>query len=132
LNKARPNYFIKVAQLFFGRIQMKNYIYCTTTAKGEQTFYLMAQGTKYFLFVQAYRRSNKEVFEQGISLYDLRKLKKHCSYSVRHTATKLPAYIRYVEQECGISVMEMTKRKQPNWKNKKRVAGNDSFDWEVA
>ena len=50
---------------------MKNYIYCTTTAKGEQTFCLMAQGTKYFLFVQAYRRSNKEVFEQGISLYDL-------------------------------------------------------------
>ena len=49
---------------------MKNYIYCTTTAKGEQTFYLMAQGTKYFLFAQAYRRSNKEVFEQGISLYD--------------------------------------------------------------
>ena len=98
---------------------MKNYIYCTTTAKGEQTFYLMVQGTKYFLFVQAYRRSNKEVFEQGISLYDLRKLKKHCSYSVRHTAAKLPAYIRYVEQECGIMVMEMTKRKQENHKRKK-------------
>ena len=84
---------------------MKNYIYCTNTAKGEQTFYLMAQGTKYFLFVQAYRRSNKEVFEQGISLFDLRKLKKHCSYSVRHTATKLPAYIHYIEQEYGISVV---------------------------
>ena len=67
---------------------MKNYIYCTTTAKGEQSFYLMAQGTKYFLFVQAYRRSNKKVFEQGISLFDIRKLKKHHSYSVRHTAEK--------------------------------------------
>ena len=99
---------------------MKNYIYCTTTAKVEQTFYLMAQGTKYFLFVQAYRRSNKEVFEQGISLYNLRKFKKHCSYSVRHTVTKLPAYIRYVEQECGISIMEMTKRKLENHKSKKR------------
>ena len=52
---------------------MKNYIYCTTTAKGEQSFYLMEQGTKYFLFVQAYRKSNKEIFEQGISLFDLRK-----------------------------------------------------------
>lgn len=52
--------------------------------------------------------------------------------SVRHTAAKLPAYIRYVEQECGISVMEMTKRKQSNWKNKKRFIVNNSFDWEVA
>ena len=114
---------------------MKNYIYCTTTAKGEQTFYLMTQGRKYFLFVQAYRRSNKEVFEQGISLYDLRKLKKHCSYSVRHTATKLPAYIRYVEQECGIIVMETTKRKQESHeshKRKKRFVDTISLDWEVA
>ena len=111
---------------------MKNYIYCTTTAKGEQTFYLMAQGTKYFLFVQAYRRSNKEVFEPGISLYDLRKLRKHYSHSVRRTAEKIPAYIHYIEQEYGISVMEMTKRKQSNWKNKKRFVINNSFDCEVA
>ena len=111
---------------------MKNYIFCTTTAKGEQTFYLMAQGTKYFLFAQAYRRSNKEVFEQGISLFDLRKLKKHCSYSVRHTIQKLPGYIRYVEQECGIIVMEMTKRKQESHKRKKRFVDSISLDWEVA
>lgn len=112
---------------------MKNYIYCTTTAKGEQTFYLMAQGTKYFLFVQAFRRSNKNIFGHGVSLFDLRKLKKNCSFSVRHTATKLPAYIRYVEQESGISVMEITKRKQTKTKNRKtRLADDCSFDWEVA
>ena len=111
---------------------MKNSIYCKTTAKGKQTFYLLTQGTKYFLFVQEYRRSNKEVFEQGISLFDLRKLKKHCSYSVRHTAEKIHVYIRYIKQEYGISVMEMTKRKQSNWKNKKRLIVNNSFDWEVA
>ena len=111
---------------------MKDYIYCTNTAKGQQIFYLMAQGTKYFLFVQAYRRSNKKVFEQGISLFDLRKLKKHHSYSVRHTAEKIPAHIRYIEQEYNITVMEMTKRKQSNWKNKKRFIVNNSFDWEVA
>lgn len=98
---------------------MKNYIYCITTAKGEQTFYLMAQRTKYFLFAQAYRRSNKEVFGQGVSLFDLRKLKKHCSYSVRHTIQKLPTYIHYVEREYGISVMEMTKRKRETLKERK-------------
>ena len=111
---------------------MKNYIYCTTTAKGEQTFYLIAQGTKYFLFVQAYRRSNKEVFEQGISLFDLRKLKKHCSYSVRHTATKLPAQIHYLEKEFGISVMEKTKRKQFKSYIKKPVLDCEFWDWNVA
>lgn len=107
---------------------MKNYIYCTTTAKGEQTFYLIAQGTKYFLFVQAYRRSNKEVFEQGISLFDLRKLKKHCSYSVRHTATKLPAFIRYIEQEYGVHVLEMTKRKQAKVYNRKLMRDEEVYD----
>jgi hypothetical protein len=107
---------------------MKNYIYCTTTAKGEQTFYLMAQGKKYFLFVQAYRRSNKEVFEQRISLFDLRKLKKHCSYSVRHTATKLPAFIRYIEQEYGVHVLEMTKRKQAKAYNRKLMRDEEVYD----
>ena len=82
--------------------------------------------------MQAYRISNKNVFGQGIALFDLRKLKKHHSYSVRHTAEKIPAHIRYIEQEYGISVMEMTKRKQSNWKNKKRFIVNNSFDWEVA
>lgn len=111
---------------------MKNYIYCTTTAKGEQTFYLKAQGSSYYLFMQGYRRSNKEVFEHGISLCDLRKLKKHCSYSVKHTAEKLPTYIRSIEQEYGILVMEKTKRRQSNWKNKKKIVNNNSFDLEVA
>lgn len=111
---------------------MKNFIYCTTTAKGEQSFYLTAQGTKYFLFAQAYRRSNKEVFEQRISLYDLRKLKKHCSYSVRHTAEKLPVYIRYIEQEYGILIMEKTKRKNLNRHDKKRFGDDDCFNEETA
>ena len=42
-----------------------------TVAKGEQAFYLVANGVKYFLFNQAFRRSNKDVFEKGISLFDL-------------------------------------------------------------
>lgn len=110
---------------------MKNFIYCTTTAKGEQSFYLMTQGTKYFLFAQTFRRSNKDVFGQGISLFELRKLKKHCSYSVRHTAEKLPAYIRYIEQEYDILIMETTKRKKLNRQNRKRFA-DDYFNEETA
>lgn len=38
---------------------MKNYIYCKTTAKGEQSFYLKAQDKCYFLFIQPYRKRIK-------------------------------------------------------------------------
>ncbi len=112
---------------------MKNYIYCTTTAKGEQTFYLMVQGIKRFLFVQAYRKSNKEVFGRGVSIFDLGKLKRHCSYSVRHTAAKLPAYVHYIEQEYGVTVMETTKRKRLSVKHRKMSACEYRYyDVEVA
>ena len=111
---------------------MESYIYCTTTAKGEQSFYLVVHGREYFLFAQAFRRSNKETFEQGVSLSDLRKLRKHISYSVRHTAEKLPAYIRYLEREYDIYVMETTKRKKLNRQNKKRFANDDCFNGETA
>lgn len=91
---------------------MKTYIDCITTAKGKQTFYLVAQGTRYSLFTQKYRISNRNVFGQGVSLFELSKLKKHHSTSVRNTAEKLPKHVRYIEQEYGICVLEMTKRKQ--------------------
>ena len=91
---------------------MKDYIYCSTTSKGEQSFYLMAQGKKYFLFVQELRKSNKQVFEHGVSLFELKRLRKHHSTSVSRTAAKIPAYVRYIEQEYGICVMESSKRKR--------------------
>ena len=111
---------------------MKNYIYCKTSAKGDQSFYLRAQDKCYFLFIQPYRKSNKEVFEQGVSLFDLKRLRKHHSTSVIHTAEKIPAYIHYVEQEYGVSVMESTKRKQSNYKPIKMKENCWRDDWEVA
>ena len=111
---------------------MKTYISCKTTAKDQQTFYLMHQGEKYFLFSQPFRRSNKQVFEQKVSLSDLRKLKKHCSFSVRHTANKLPTYIHYVEQEFGVLVMEATKRKQTKPRSFKVIEDEFDYDLDVA
>ena len=109
---------------------MRNYIYCATTAKDEQSFYLMMQGKKYFLFTQAFRRSNKEVFEQGISLSTFRKLKKHCSFSVRHTIQKLPAYIHYIEQEYDIIVL--SDEKSNHLKMKDRRIKYNKLSKEVA
>ena len=97
---------------------MKDYIYCKTIAKGKQSFYLVSQGKEYFLFVQTYKSSNKEVYEHGVPLFDLRKVKKHHSKAVSHTAKKLPIYIQYIEREYGIMVMEKTKRKHPNYRSR--------------
>ena len=111
---------------------MKNYIYCETTAKGEQTYYLMADGKRYFLFRQAFRKSNKIIFEQGVCLFDLKKIRKNSSHSVRRTAEKLPPYIRYIEQEYGLCLMENTKRKKDGWKSSKKYIKNDYIDCGVA
>ncbi len=106
---------------------MRNYIYCATTAKDEQSFYLMTQGKRYFLFTQAFRRSNKEVFERGISLSNFRKLKKHCSFSVRHTIQKLPAYIHYIEQEYEIVVLSEEKNSHLKMRDR-RIKYNELLD----
>ena len=65
---------------------------------------------KKFIFIKAFRNSNSG--------------KKHYIFGQSN--------VEEVAAEHGISVMEMTKRKQSNWKNKKRFIVNNSFDWEVA
>lgn len=104
---------------------MKSYIYCTTVEKGMHAFYLMIEDKKYYLFMQKYKRSNKDVFKRGVFLDEFNKLKKHCSYCVRHTIAKLPTYIRYLENEYGIKIMEATKRKQDDWKRRKKFEENN-------
>ena len=91
---------------------MKNYIYCTASSKGKQSFYLIKDRTKYFLFTQDFRISNKDIFAQGVFLFDVSKLKKHRSFSVRHTALKIPKYIKYIEKEFGIAVLDKKPAKE--------------------
>ena len=81
---------------------MKEYIYCKSFEKGKQSFYIVFEGTEYYLFSQEYRKSNKEVFGNKVFLSELRKLKKHHSHSVRNTVEKIPSHIRYIEKEYDI------------------------------
>lgn len=89
---------------------MKATVYCRTTAKGVQSFYIRAEGKTYFLFQQDYRVSNRDYFRKGVRLDDLGRYAGAHSASVRKTLDKLPAYIRYIEKEYGIAVYERTKR----------------------
>lgn len=47
---------------------MKAKVFCKTVAKGQQAFYVMVNGKRYFLFQQNYRVSNKEFFGKGIGI----------------------------------------------------------------
>lgn len=91
---------------------MKTLIYCKTTDKREQTFYINVGGVDYYLFKQNFRKSIKEVFSKGVRIDELRKIASHPSTSVRHTVAKLPVYIQYIEKEYLVNIYDKTERKQ--------------------
>jgi hypothetical protein len=100
---------------------MKTSVYCLTTAKGVQSFYLKACGETHFLFSQGYKRGVKDYFGGGVYLdaaMDFSRARKNTA--VLNTMRKLPSYIKYVEKEYGIEVLRQTARK--NASAKKRIA----------
>lgn len=91
---------------------MATTIYCKTTAKDVHTFYLLHGGKDYFLFNQNFRKGVKEFFRWGVPLncgMDFSRSKGNSA--LKKTMEKLPAYIRYIEKEYGIAVLEQTKKK---------------------
>ena len=113
---------------------MKNKIYCKTTGKGQQSYYLTVNGEDYFLFTQKFRRSNKEFFANGVTIDEALNWAGQRSESVIRTMRKLPSYISFVESEYGISVLKKTKKRQENrFKAYKRERLNwRNIDWEAA
>ena len=92
---------------------MKSKIYCRVTDKGEHTFYLLADGQEYYLFRQAYRKGVQAHFKNGIYLDEAHDFSKARSDSaIMHTLSKLPAHIKYIENEYGIAVLKQTQKKQ--------------------
>ena len=111
---------------------MKDYIYCKTTAKATQSYYLVTGEKQYYLFSRDFRKSNKNIFRNGVYLSDLYKMKKHHSYSVRHIVEQVIACIKYLEKEYGFTALDCTKRKQSNPKATKERIEDLSIDEIVA
>ena len=83
----------------------------------------MANGKKYYLFWQAYRRSVQSFFAKGLRLeevYDFSKAKRN--NAVIRTLAKLPLYIKYIESEYGIAVLKQTQKKHQHPWNQKRLS----------
>lgn len=104
---------------------MKPMVYCKPTSKGIHSFYLKSEGEEYFLFCQDYRAGVQDYFSRGVSLDDAYNYSKanHNSALIK-TISKLPMYIRYVEKEYGIEVLEQTKKhkRQQSGKFSRRCA----------
>ena len=80
---------------------------------GNQDFYIKADGNTYFLFRQSYRKGIQEYFGNGVDLSRALKYKwKKADTAIQRTVDKLPAYIKYVEKEYGIAILERTKKRQ--------------------
>lgn len=86
-------------------------IYCTKD-KGKHNFYLLHNKEKYYLFSQAPKRSVESFYKNGIHLD---KALNHGigkrDYAIHHTMDKLRIYIRYIETEYDIVILDTTRRK---------------------
>lgn len=90
---------------------MRTTIYCKRTERGMHNFYVRTDEGEFYLFTQNFRKGVQQYFGQGVCL------ERACDYSkskndtaVKKTMDKLPAFIKYVEKECGIVVLEQTRK----------------------
>jgi hypothetical protein len=109
---------------------MKTKIYCKTTAKDTQSFYLEHEGETHFLFSQEYRKSVKAYYGTGVSLNEaLNNPRGGKDHALRKTMEKLPSYIKYIEKEYGFAVLEQTIRKEERKHSHKRARRAECDKW---
>lgn len=91
---------------------MKTTIYCKPTAKGVHSFYLMVGTEEFFLFSQAYRKGVEEYYGRGVRIDESMKYSRaHNDSAITRTMDKIPMYVKYIEKEYAIEVLEQTKKR---------------------
>lgn len=98
---------------------MKTKIFCRTTGPELQSFYLRHEGVEYFLFTQSFRRSVKDYYRRGVAVDQaLSHPRAGDNHALRKVMEKLPAYIRYIEKEYGVTVLDQTRRREDRKRNR--------------
>lgn len=103
---------------------MDSIISCRINRLGNHNFYVEHNGKQYYLFTQDYHRGVNIYFSSGVSLrkaLNVRATKDHC---IRHTIEKLTPYIKYVEEENEIRILERKERDR-----RKDIISDDYLDW---
>ncbi|WP_456028916.1 hypothetical protein [Ruminococcus sp.] len=91
---------------------MKTTVYCKPTSKGVHSFYLLIGSEEFFLFSQAYRKGVEEYYGRGVHFDEsMNYSKAHNDSAVIRTMKKIPMYVKYVEKEYVIEVLEQTKKR---------------------
>ena len=85
-------------------------IYCTHEDYAFLNFYVKKDNEEYFLFKQGYRSTLEKYYSKGVVIKDAINLSKaKFNEGLAHVMRKLPAYIKYIEKEHGISLMSKRK-----------------------
>lgn len=98
---------------------MHNQIFCKCNNKGFLDFYLRTNEQDLFMFSQKYKYGSREFFEKGVSLEKaLDTTNSHRNYAILLVMKKLPAYLRFLEKEHNIQLLEKTKNRGQSRSNK--------------
>ena len=87
-------------------------VYCRTTGKDTQSYYLEYGNKTYYLFGTRFYRSNREFFVCGRYIQEVLDARRHESASVRRASVRLIGAIKYIENEYGICVLRQTAKKR--------------------
>ena len=94
-------------------IDMKTKIISRATDQNVMSFYITSKDKQYYLFSQTFYRSVQEYYGRGILLTQaLDTSSAHRNRALLHTMCKLPAYIKYIEKEHDLTILDQTIRKQ--------------------
>ena len=87
-------------------------IYCKQNSNEKTDFYMIVDGVHYFLFSQKRYYGVIKYYLNGVCLKDAINHKRGRSdFAIHRTMAKLPGYIKYIEKEYGILVLNQSKRK---------------------
>lgn len=107
-------------------------IYCRTTAKGIQSYYLTEGKENYHLFDSAFHRSNKEFFSQGRFIQEVLNARRHASTSVQKISVRLISLVKYIESEYGICVLQKTANKKQRKRRSSKMLRKSQYSYELA
>ena len=94
-------------------------VFCKPS-NGVHSFYVNVGSETYFLFSQDFRSGVQRFYSKGVPLHqatDYTKAKRN--RAVYRTMRKIPMYIRYIEKEYDISILNQTKKKKAQCRHKR-------------
>lgn len=101
---------------------MQTKIYCKEQKRGTLSFYLNHMGVDYFLFYQHFKSGTNDYYKNGVSLDEaINYSRGQRNRAVFKTMDKIPMYIKYIEKENNIQVLNKTKAKNIRYMSENRM-----------